>query len=375
MTNYQNKKDVSQDSKSQKSCSETSSVVSFASSMTSSGKPNGTTKSDKKLKTQKRGNRAQRREAAITKSSLDDMARQLAEHDLKESKDREKKRAKAQARLAKWEWMKQRFEGMNFTVHQEPITCPVLAVVAIIHLILLTAVLIAAPQGRDLGALPILAVCSLSLGTVALGKRAYERSYRKILFLLSATVYLAFITTAIVAQIYFESAAALMLVIAMSVFSAHSIAVVILIWVGKRVDRLMALNPRPLATYKFVSWEELGQDDMRPDCNRKKEIDHESVNMWVQIEHHTFPKRRSTIKVCAETVAQACGQGVILGTGDLEACASAAEGAMRRLSTVNVNKTALFERGIQCHRTLHLVKAILKHSKEKGVSLEPELGF
>jgi len=303
------------------------------------------------------------------------MARQQAEHDLKESKDREKKRVKEQERLAKWEWMKERFEGMNFTVHQEPIKCPVLAVVAVIHLILLTAILIAAPRGRDLGALPFLAVCSLSLGTVALGKRAFERSYKKTLFLLSATVYLAFITTAIVAQIYFDSAAALLAVIAMSIFSAHSIVVASLIWLGKRVDKLMSLNPRPLATYKFLSWEELRRNDMRPDCNRKKEIDHESVNMWVQIEHHTFPKRKTTIKVCAETVAQACGQGVILGTGDLEACASAAEGAMRRLSTVNVNKTALFERGIQCHRTLHLAKAILKHSKEKGVSLEPELGF
>lgn len=309
------------------------------------------------------------------KSQLETYDKLMADADAR-TKQEETKRQKIQKRIAEWEWIKTRFERMEFTVNQDPTTCPTIGIVAAIHLIALTAVLLSAPtRPTELTALPFLAVCALSLGSVALGLRAYDNMYRKTLFMLSATVYLALIITSTVAQLFWGSSAAITVIVGMAVYSGHSLCVIALVWGGRRLDRTLRLKPRPLATYKFLSWGSLGKDDARPDSNRKKEIDHESAKMWVMIEHHTHPKRKTTVNVCAATIAQACGQGVIMGTGDLEACATAVEGAMRRLSTVNSDRTEIFERGIQCQRTLHLVKAIIKHSQQCAIRLEPELGF
>lgn len=391
MTKNKSKIDVSKDSKSQKSYSDTASVDSSSTTMTSDSKPFGPNMSDRKKKNQnsgasgprtpakKKAPRSATRSLQIERSIINGLQEEQAALDVKIDQANEKQtkaREKKERRRKEMEALRARFEGMNVTLNCDPFVFPIIPAIGAFHLMMYSIIIIISPRHVGaLGLLPYFIVCTASLLASAAATLAWDKGYRKVVFHLAATVYIAALTAVTLLQLFYGMWAAMVVSLGLLLFTGHTVLVIALVICSRRLDKRRALCPKRFATYQFVSWEDKCQDDVRPDANQKKEIEHESAIMRIKITHHTYPERVTYTKACVETVCQALGAGIIMGTGDLEACSSAIEGAMRRLSTVNSDRADVLEHGISSHRTLHIAKALVKYSQQRGCSLEPELGF
>jgi hypothetical protein len=328
----------------------------------------------KKQQRRKQNTRQQTRDAAVAKSE-DDQIELAGFHKEQVDKEKEKSEKERKKRHENTEYMRSVFEKLHFVIYKEPRAIYAASVLFAINLILFSVMFLhCLINNTDLPALAFSIMSMLALLTVIAVRALTEMKSKKAVVMLAIATYGATMLFLALLQLKVARLPVLVYTLIIVYICFVSIYAVTLLS-ASRYARWCSLNPKVLYEYRFLAWVESTKMDTRPDSNATKKIKYDSQLMRLTIHHYDDPIRVTTTLVCAELLSQIVAQGVIGGNMDLESCSNAAEGAMRRISTINVDKTRIFENGLEYKRTKHVADALLKSSLQRGVLKEPALGF
>lgn len=318
--------------------------------------------------------RQTKNDLAIAKSKEETIQKEMGINDAKREKEAKQKKAKDD-RIKNSKKVRDAFKDLDFTIYEDEKSIYAASIMFGLLIFLSSALfLISLNDSRALPVLGGIGAALAALATVVTIRSSLESNSKKAVFMIAVTIYCALMVTLATLQLW-----GILLPVFIYCFLAIyivSICLETLVLVATaRFSRRRRLNPRPLYRYRFMAWIDSTDDDKRPDANAMKKIKYDSQLMRIQIQHFDYPIRVTTTVACAEVVTQILAQGVVCGNVDLEACANAAVGALRRISTINVDKTRIVENGLEYNRALHIAKALLKSSLQRGIMREPVLGF
>jgi hypothetical protein len=322
-------------------------------------------------------NRQLAKRVAIEQSLLDgeEKRAKVAEHEEKKENERQRK---AKVKRENMERVRKCFDNFEMTIYHDEPPRRLTLLIFLVNMAALTVYLLGLTNpsmkfGTAAGWTIYVLVSIASLGTAEFATQTKGSTRGRVVG--AVALYCTFIITITIIQVVWGTAMSIAMLVVVTEFVILIIVYGFMLYSESVWIRRYKFNRVWKAKYKVTGFPDIETEDVRPDCNSKKEIKYESVKMNLLTQDSEHPLSAQTMTVCAETTLQILGPGVLSGTGDLTAAASALSGAMRRLSSVNQTKMVSPTNGLLYERTLHFAKAILKASQQSGTLVEPDLGF